>query len=322
MSRACALSVLLALALAVAVAASAAGASTALDRPAWTVGDFWTYATNTTLTPGLSLTGEVTSTVQGRIAVAAGPTTVSAFRVVVQGLGTAKGSVSTSSGNVAVHGTWILTGEERFDPTSFQPLLNLLDLSVNGTYQNFVPFSIRVQNTTSFQVLADDWQYPLVPGATGNVTAAYNFTQDFYGPSGMQAHSNGTGQWTFGFAINGSQPVSTTAGTFEAFRVTEAWPDGSTEVSFPAGQVGNDVQTESYGPEGNLTSVTTLTGYRYQALEPPTFLGLTALEWSALAAAAVAGAVAVILVRRIRRHRVRPPGGGPPPDLTSGPRGP
>lgn len=315
--------VLLSTLLAVALVPAAAAGPAALDRPSWSIGDYWTYATNTTLTPGLNLTGTLTSTVQGRVAAAAGGGSVSAFQVLVSGSGTARGTVATAGGNVSVQGTWILTGEERFDPTDLQPLYDLLDLSVNGTYQNLVPFSIRVQNTTSYQILSDSWQYPIAPGETGSVAAAYNFTQDFYGPSGMHAHSNGTGEWTFGFAMAASPPMATAAGTFPAYRVTETWPDGSSEVSFPSPQVGNDVRTEGYGPDGNLSSVTTLTAYRYQALETPTFLGLSALQWGIVVPVVAVAAAALFLFRRMRRRKLpRPPGGPVPPDLTSGPRGP
>ncbi len=311
--------VLLALALLPLSASAAAG----LDRPSWTVGDSWTYATNTTLTPGLNLTGTVTSAVQSRLPLNVGGVAVSAYEVVLSGSGTAAGTVATSAGNVTVQGTWILTGEERFDPVDYQPLYNLLDLSVNGTYQTFAPFSIRVQNTTTLRLLADGWQYPLVPGMTGSVTAAYNFTQDLYGPSSMEVHAAGTGNWTFGFSMEDSPPVATPAGTFEAYRISETWPDGSTEVSFPSPQVGNDVRTESYGPGGNLTSVTTLTSYRYQALEAPAFLGLTALQWAVVVPIVAAGAVALVWFQRMRRKkRRRASGAAAPPDLTSDLRGP
>ena len=310
------------LALLLATSASAASGAS-LDRPSWTVGDYWTYRTNTTLAPGLNLTGTATSTLAGTRSTAAGGSAVNALQVVLSGSGTAGGTVSTASGNVSVQGSWIVTGEERFEPTSLHVVYSLLDLSVNGTYLGVVPFSIRVQNTTTFQILTDAWQYPLPVGGSGSLAMAYNFTQDAYGIGGTTFHENGTGTWDLGFSLGPSKPVATPAGTFTAYPVVETWPDGSSERSWFAPQVGNDVRTETYDPGGNLTSETVLLAYRYQALEAPTFLGLTLVEWTAAVAGVAVAVTAVLLVRRSRRKKGQPhPGGGSPPEVTSGPRDP
>lgn len=302
-------------------AAAASGAS--LDRPSWTVGDFWTYRTNTTLTPGLNLTGTATSTMAGTQAMAAGGSTVNALRVVLSGSGTASGTVSTTSGTVSVQGNWIVTGEERFEPTNLHVVYSLLDLSVNGTYLNVVPFSIRVQNTTTFRILTDGWQYPLPAGGNGSLAVGYDFVQDVYGIGGTTFHQNGTGEWTLGFSLGVSTSVVTPAGTFTAYRAVETWPDGSSERSWFAPQVGNDVRTETFDASGNLTSETVLLAYRYQALETPTFLGLTLLGWIAVVATVAVAIVAVLLFRRYRGRKAQShPGGESPPEVTSGPRGP
>ena len=289
-----------------------------LGRPSWTPGDTWTYRTNTTLSPGLNLTGTATWTVQGRAPTPSGNSSVDAYQVLLSGSGTAAGQVALSSGNVSLRGAWLLTGEERFDPVGLQPLSDLLDLSVNGTYQGVLPFSIRVQNTTTYEILAGDWAYPHAAGSTGRLTVGFNFTQDFSlnGPASMSSHDQGTGTWTETLSVGAPVPVTTPAGTFDAYPITEAWPDGSVQVSFAAPQAGNDVRTESYAPGGNLTAVAVLTSYRYQALEAPTFLGLNAMEWGLLGtAAAVVAAVALVLRRRRRRREARA-------DPTSSPRGP
>ena len=294
-----------------------------MDRPAWTAGDFWTYRTNTTLTPGLNLTGTATSTVAGIQATAVDGSTVEAFRVVLSGSGTAAGTVSTSSGNVSVQGTWILTGEERFEPTDLHPVYSLLDLSVNGTYLSVVPFSIRVQNTTTFQILADGWAYPLPVGGNGSLKVGYDFVQDVYGIGGTTFHQNGTGQWALEFSLGPPTSVATPAGTFTAYPELETWPDGSSERAWYAPQVGNDVRTETFDAGGNRTSETSLVAYRYQALEAPTFLGLTATEWVVVGAGVVVVVAAAWLIRRSRKKKTSlPPGGKPPGELTSGPRGP
>lgn len=305
----------LALLLGFMIASMSPAATATLNRPAWTAGDFWTYQTDTVLTPGLNLTGTVTSSMWGTTSTSVPGGSVDAYRIVVGGSGTAAGIVHLSSGNVTVRGSWVLTGEERFDTTDLGLLYNLLDLSVNGTYENFLPFSLRVQNTTTFQILANHWQYPLAAGTNGSQTVEYNFTQDVYGSSSA-AHSQGSGEWSFGFSIAAPATETTPAGTFDAFVVTQTWPDGSRTESFASPQAGNAVRTESYSPDGNLTGVTTLTAYRYQALEAPTFLGLTAVAWAAVAAAVAAGVVAVALWYWHRRRAPRPPAGPSPPGLT------
>lgn len=312
-----------ALAIALTVSASSsAGAS--LDRPAWTAGDFWTYRTNTTILPGLNLTGTATSTMQGMQATAVGGATVNALQVVLEGSGTAEGTVTVGNLTASVRGTWIVTGEERFEPANLHAVYSLLDLSVNGTYQTIVPFSIRVQNTTTFQPLADGWTYPLPVGGNGSLAVAYAFTQDVYAIGGNQYHQNGTGQWTLRFSLGEPTSVDTPAGTFTAYPEVETFPDGSSNWAWFAPQVGNDVRTRAYDPGGNLTSETMLAAYRYQALEPGTFLGLTLVEWALVVSVVAAAVVAVLLVRRQRRRRKASPESGATsgPEVTSGPRGP
>lgn len=314
---------ILVLLLAATLLSASATAEPPLDRPTWTPGDWWTYETNTTLTPGLNLTGEVTSTFQGNAPLAGPGVGAQAYDVLLSGSGAASGTVAASVGQVSVQGSWILTGEERFDPSTLQPVYSLLDLSVNGTYLGQLPFSIRVQNTTTFEILAGDWQYPLAVGSRGSLTLGYNFTQDIHGSLGMDVHDEGTGQWTVGLAMGSPASQVTPAGTFLVYPVTETWPDGSRERSFPSPQAGNDVRTESYGPNGNLSAVTRLVSYRYQALEPSTFLGLTALQWGIGVAVLAAAVVAIVAFRWTRRRRTRrPPEDPSSEETTSGPRGP
>lgn len=300
----------LALLVGVLLTAVSAAATAPLNQPAWTAGDFWTYDTSTVLTPGLNLTGTVTTTVQGELVTTVGGISLEAYRLILQGSGTAAGEVQLPSGNVTIQGSWVLTGEERFEHTDLTLVYNLLDLSVNGTYQNVLPFSLRVQNTTTFQTRADTWRYPLSPGSSGSQTVAFNFTQDFYSPSST-AHTNGTGEWTFGFSMAPPTTETVPAGTFEAYAITQTWPDGSSQRSYASAEVGNAVRTESYAPDGNRTAVTELTAYRYQALETPTFLGLTSVGWAVVIAAIAA--VVVVLVWRWRVRRASPPRQRPPP---------
>lgn len=306
------------------VVASMAQASVpTLERPAWTVGDSWTYESNTTIIPGLNLTGSVTATVRGRVPLASGGSSAEGYDVLLAGTGSASGAVTTSNGTYPVSGVWILTSEEWFEPVGLQLVYDVFDLEVNGTANLVFPFSARVQNTTTYQVLATNWQYPLVAGSSGSMSVGFNFTQDTYSSLYPNIHQVGVGTWNVTLAIGSPVDVPTPAGTLQAFPVTETWPDGRVDRSFASPAAGNDARTESYTPDGNLTAVSTLTAYRYQALETPTFLGLTTLAWTAIAVVAAAVVGGLVMVRRRRRKKK---GAVPPetvePELTSGPRGP
>ncbi len=310
---------ILALLLALSLVALAPPPVPTLTRPSWSPGDSWTYRTNTTIVPGLNLTGTVTSTVQGRTSVVVGDGTVEAFDVLVSGSGTAGGTVTTPNGTFAASGSWIITGRDAFEPVNLELISGLLDLDVNGSVQGF-PFTARVQNTTTFEVVSDQWQYPLYALGSGNRSVRLNFTQDTYSTILPHVHQEGLAVWNLSFEIATPTTLSTPAGSFRVFPVTETWPDGSVERSYPSPAVGNDAQTASYGPDGNLTAVTVLTAYRYQALEPPTYLGLTLVQWAIVVPVIAAVPVGFLIYRRYRqKRRPRPPKGW---DLTSGPRGP
>ena len=305
--------------------ASVSAMGTSVERPSWTPGDFWAYRTNTTLTEGLSLNGTATSTVSGRVSMATRNGPIDAFRVLLVGEGTASGAVATPNGTISFRGQWTLTGEERFEPVNLRPVYNLLDLSVNGTYTYGIPlpFSLRFQNTTTFDVLTDGWPYPIRVGTSGNVTETYDFTQDVYSPGVAPLHANGTGRWTLGFSLSDAISLDTPAGTFSAFALREDSPDGSWQRRFVSPAVGNDVRAESYDAGGNLTATTTLVAYRYQALESATFLGLSTVQWALLAAAVAAIVVAAFLWIQRRRKKTSPPRDGTgSTEPTSGPRGP
>jgi hypothetical protein len=308
------------------ISVSVAATASSVDRPSWTPGDFWTYRTNTTLTEGFTLNGTATSTVSDRQPTTTASGSVNAFRILLTGLGTASGAVTTPNGTISFHGQWTLTGEERLEPANLRPVYDLVDLSVNGTYLYGVPipFTLRFQNTTTFDVLEDGWPYPMMVGMSGNVTEAYNFTQDLYSPTVGHLHQNGTGLRTLRFTLTDAVSLETPAGTFAAYPLRQDSADGSWQRLFVSLAVGNDVRTESYDAGGHLTAVTTLLAYRYQALEPAAFLGLSLIEWLGFTAAVAAIViVALILVRRHRKKKSPPiPNGAGATEPTSGPRGP
>ena len=305
-------------------AGSAAAAS--IDRPTWTTGDFWTYRVNNTLTPGFNLSGEVTSTVAGTLSAPSGASPAGAFRIVLTGSGTAAGTISTRNGTLSVQGAWTLIAEEHYEPDNLQLVYSLLDLSVNGTYGHLIPlpFSLRFQNTTTFRILTSGWRYPLATGNSGITAVDYNFTQDVYSPEAGSFHENGTGESNLTFLVSDSTSVDVSGGAVTAYPIAEGLLGGGVERGLYAPTVGNDVRIEEYGADGNLTSVSSLVAYRYQAAEPATFLGLTFPQWGLVIAAAVGASIAILLLlRRFRRRtRILPREGETLTDATSGPRGP
>src|SRR2546427_678028 len=112
--------------------------------------------------------------------------------------------------------------------------------------------------------------------------------------------------WNATYTLEAQVAVDPPAGNFDASRIRQATPDGTYGLFYYAPATGNDARTEAYN---GTTEVATseLTSYRYQALEPARFLGLTATDWAiaGTAVAVVVGAIAIVWLRR-RRHS-RPP---------------
>src|SRR3989442_61367 len=105
-------------------------------------------------------------------------------------------------------------------------------------------------------------------------------------------------------------PVDPPAGHFDAYRIREAAPDGTYGLFCYAPATGNDARTEAYNGTAKVAT-SELTSYRYQALEPARFFGLTGTDWAiaGTAVAAVGGVVVILWLRR--RRQSRPPGPEP-----------
>lgn len=289
-----------------ALLATAAGAhADVLERPALTVGDYWTYDTVSTVTAGVLLRGTLTSRVADLETASIAGTPQEVYRVILNGTGTAR----VTFGSTRVSARWTLTGEDLLESSQLKVVEGLLGLSIAGTSP--APFTIEVQNATTYRILDDGWRFPLSSGATGSVRMDYNFSQTIYSSFFNTTTAAGNGTWTLGYAMDALTAVSVPAGTFESYPINETWPDGGVVRAYFAASVGNDVRTENYNDTGVLTSTTNLTAYRYQAAEPPTFLGLTAIQWIVIAAAVAIGTLGMVIHLR-RRRRTAPPPGLPP----------
>ncbi len=308
--------------------ASVAAPDSTVTAPLLTPGDTWTYRTNTSLAADFFLDGQVTLTVRDHGTFTVEGTLYDAYRVDVSGAGTATGNLTSDVVSAPASGAWVLTAEETIESTGMKTVASVLDLEANGTLHTSpipLPFHLRVQNTSAYRVIDDPWRLPLSVGATGVVRSELNFTEDFGISVGIPTppiHSAGLAWTNVTYTLEAQAVVDTPAGHFDAFRIRQAFPDGTYDQLFFAPAAGNSVRTEMYNGTGTQPVATTeLVSYRYQALEPARFLGLTTSDWAiivlvVLAAAVVVGAALVVfIVHQGRSRRTLPPPGTSPPSV-------
>jgi len=287
-------------------AATSAGPAV-VNGPLLAPGDTWTYRTNTSLATGLTLDGRVTLTVIARGSSAVEDRMYDSYVMSVSGSGNAAGTFVTRFGSTEASGEWTVTGREFVDARGLKILSSVLDLEANGTLHTNpipLPFALSVQNTTSYRLEGDLWQFPLTVGTTAVQSSRMNFSQDFrliyYGASPTPTHSVGLAWWNVTYDIGAGLGLDTPAGRFETYPIRETYPDGSFTVSFFAPVAGNHARTEAHNRTSSVGTAD-LVSYRYQALEPPTFLGLTTDRWAIVAI--TIGAVGIAFVWWYRRRK-------------------
>ncbi len=288
------------------------------DAPAWTPGDTWTFHTNTTLGAGLYFDGRATVTVIGHAPARIEGASYDSYTVSVGGEGTASGTLTTRFGSSPASGHWVLTGEQIIEAQGLTVLSSVVDLGANGTLHSqpvSLAFQLSVQNTTTYRVSKNPWHFPLTVGDSAVVQGQLNFTEDvriFYGFPTTPTHIAGLAWWNVTYTVETQVPVDTPAGRFDSYRIRQAYPDGTYSMSFFAPAAGNDARTETHNQTAEFATAD-LVAYRYQALEPPKFLGLTTNQWIITVVGVVsAGALASIWwwrSRKQRKPRLSQPGG-------------
>jgi hypothetical protein len=277
-----------------------------VEGPRLVRGDYWTYRTNTSLASGLTLEGRVTLTVTDRSTIAVEGTPYDVYNLSLSGGGTAAGTFVTQLGSTKATGSWVLTGWDLAEVGGLKRLWTVLDLEANGTLDWNpvpVPFALRVQNTTRYQLAANTWAFPLRVGNSTVIEARLNFTEDVdlvLPFSTNPTHTIGLAWWNVTYSVGSPVRIDTSVGAFDTFPIDETYSDGTSTRFFFAPVAGNYVRTETRNETSEL-STTDLVAYRYQALEPPRFLGLTLDQWAI--AVAVIGGVATGFVWWWRKRR-------------------
>jgi hypothetical protein len=299
---------LIAVALILVPAIGMAAEPAAVEGPRLAPGDFWTYRTNTSLAAGLSLDGRVTLSLADRSAIAVEGTPYDVYNLSLSGSGTAAGRIETRLGSANASGSWILTGWQLTEVRGLTRLWTVVDLEANGTVDTKpapLPFALRVQNTTRFRLESDPWSFPLRVGDSATVAGRMNFTEDVglsYGFPTTPKRTVGVAWWNRTFTLGPAARVNTSLGTFDTFPIDETDPDGISTRLFFAPVAGNYARTETRNGTSEL-GTSDLVAYRYQALEPSRFLGLTLDQWAIAAAGIAAGAAAFVWWRRRRKKR-------------------
>ncbi len=300
------------------LAGTASASGDGVSGPRLTVGDFWTYHANTSLGGGFYLDGEVTLAVAGEGPVTIDGSPYDAVRMSIAGSGAAAGTFSTRFGATPASGRWLLTGEETLESAGRKVVSSVLDLEANGTFRTpsvAIPFLLSVQNTTSFRFFGDNWRFPVQIGNSSVVASQMNFSEDFrlfYGFQ-TQTHTTGRAWWNVTYALETAIAVDVPAGHFDAYRIRETAPDKTYVLSYYAPATGSEARTETHNGTSKIAT-NELVSYRYQALEPTRFFGLSVNQWELIGVvAAVAVGTAAAGWIRIRRRSLPPETGPPPP---------
>ena len=285
-----------------------------VSGPALSPGDTWTYRTNTSLTSGLSLDGRVTLTVTSHQSSVVEGRTYDAYTMSLTGTGTASGTFARF-GSTPASGSWVLTGQQIVDARGLNILSTVVDLEANGTlHTQPIPlsFTFSVQNTTSYRLQDDTWPFPHSVGDTANVSSQMNFTEDFrlfYGFPTTPVHSAGILWWNVTYAFDAAVGIDPPAGHFDTYPIRATYADGTYTRFFYAPVAGNHARTEAHNGTTPVASAD-LVSYRYQALEPPRFLGLTMIDWTIVAVAAATTCFVFVLWWR-RKRSAQPPASPP-----------
>src|SRR5207245_9120303 len=142
-----------------------------MAAPAWSAGDLWLYRFNSTFEGSVFLNGTLRAEVLGVSNVMVRGVAQDVFSVDTGGTGRVEGIFPTPLGNGPAKGTWNLTGEQLFATGSRKIVKTLIDIAAVGQVGVLnLPFNLLWTNSTSNQVVLDDWSYPVPVGTAGHVS--------------------------------------------------------------------------------------------------------------------------------------------------------
>lgn len=293
------------LSLALALVACAPRASAAIPKPRYAAGDFWTYAMSLEQGFGLTFYGNMTMTAGDVRSVDVQGEALQALEMSVEGGGRFNGTFNET---LEIAGTWAVTGTEDWETTAWHPVRSFVVLTADATFAGPPPVSMsfRFVNETTRRITEDAFPWPIAAGASGEVRAHWNITQNVTVQfTGYPPESNETrisADLVTDLAHTGAARITVLAGAFDADRIEETGPEGVRAVRWYAARVGNDVLEEDYNDTGGKVSSLELRSFRYRAGEPtPSF------PWLYVIVAVLAVVAVILFGALVLRGRKREP---------------
>jgi len=292
-------------------------AAAPIERPRYSRGDFWSYATNLTEAFGLRFEGNTTITAGDVVPITVQGEAYDALEASLAGGGTFAGDFP---GFGTVAGMWTVTGVDDWETTAWNGVRSFLRLTAEGVLTGGptpLSFILEFVNTTTRRVTSDTFGWPIHEGTSGDTAAHWNvslnatFQAQGFPPSWNQTWIDA--DFVTAYAHNGTERITVPAGTFDAHRIREAGPEGGHRERWYAPRVGADVRQWDYNETGDRLASTELTVFRYAAGVPPPGFPWMYGVLAALAATAIA--LAALAWRKRRRKPVEvwmPPDAGSP----------
>jgi len=253
-------------------------ARAAMDRPTWTVGDYWAYRFSVTQYPYGTMNGTLRMDVTGTENVVAGDATYATFAVSSVMNMTFGGQSATLTLDV-----WHRTSDLAIVKEAMDQSYGGYQLTIRMTYDP--PIEIR---------------WPLVPGATWSASSSVLLeSRDPFG-----GWYNSTSTVTGSFSVQNETQITVPAGTFLAIgmhRNEGGMFAGSGATEYWSSAVGNAVRIV---PEGSGAPTFDLTEYHYVA---------TSWPWSLVTIAAIVLPIALVGALLLRAMRRRAPPTATPP---------
>jgi len=283
--------------------AARAGDPGPVEKPAYAVGDYWSYHLESLEAFVFLMNG----TMNVRVVDIARKEVRGVNHTVVILLFEGRGTLDWSpearpNAPENLTGSWAIDGFEWWESTGLKLVRRYLRVTGEGTGQTSgQTFHLDLVNETRSVLLEDTWRFPIAANATGRIRAdtEYNSSAEFVAP-GMPARTyaaNGTFNETIDLVAEGWGRPVVPRGTFDALRMNETLEGGSVRHEY-APAVGADVRREIFNETARVQTLDLL-AFRYRHADPPV---PTVLDFRVPLAVIIglAGVAIVLLVRRRR----------------------